>query len=95
MPFADTPKIGMDQIRPYLTAYTEGSRGVSFDSVRIWNAGFEDHGDWVIEYPKFRVEWRTPAQSGSSQGGGLRLWKRMPEGSLKLHRQLATHDHIP
>jgi ketosteroid isomerase-like protein len=94
MPFADVPKKGMGEIRPYLTQYTANGEGISFDDVRVWNIGFEDHGDYVIEYSKFHVDWRWPDNSGVTKGGGLRLWKRLADGSLKRHREIGTHDHV-
>jgi S-formylglutathione hydrolase FrmB/ketosteroid isomerase-like protein len=94
MPFADTNKTGIGEIRPYLTAYTNAGRGVTFDSVRVWNIGFEDFGAYVLEYPKFRVEWHTADASGVVKGGGLRLWRRRANGSLELLRQIGTHDHV-
>jgi ketosteroid isomerase-like protein len=94
MPFADTTKSGIEEIRPYLIAYTDAGRGVSFDAVHVWNIGFEDFGDYVIEYPKFRVDSSTAEWSAVVKGGGLRLWQRQRDGSLKLHRQIGTHDHV-
>ena len=95
MPFADTPKSGMAEIRPYLTQYTANGAGITFDDVRVWNIGFEVFGDYVVEYPKFHVDWRFPGQKGVTKGGGLHLWKRQPDGGLKRFRQIGTHDHVP
>lgn len=94
MPFADAPKHGMSEIRPYLTAYTAAGDGITFDDVRVWNAGFEDFGDYVVEYSKFHVSWRWPDSSGETKGGGLILWKRQPDGTLKRYRQIGTHDFV-
>jgi ketosteroid isomerase-like protein len=94
MPFAEPSKNGIGEIRAHLVPYTKAGAGVAFDRVRVWNVGFEKLGSYVLEYPKFRVEWSMPGQSGVVKGGGLRLWKRMPDGTLKLHRQIGTHDHV-
>ncbi|MDN4631167.1 alpha/beta hydrolase-fold protein [Sphingomonas sp. PsM26] len=94
MPFADTPKRGMGEIRPYLTAYTAAGSGATFRDVRVWTLAFENHGGWVIEYPKFRVDWTAGGQSGIVKGGGIRLWQRQADGALKLHRQIGTHDYV-
>lgn len=94
MPFADTAKVGLAAIRAHLVPYTAAGAGVTFDTVRVWNEGFEDLGTHVLEYPKFRVEWSAGQSSGVTKGGGIRLWKRMADGTLKLHRQIATHDHV-
>jgi ketosteroid isomerase-like protein len=93
MPYADTPKVGIDEIRAHLVRYTEQGRGVTFESVRVWNEGFEALDRYVVEYPKFEVRWRNGQDSGIVSGGGLRLWRRQADGSLKMFRQIATHDH--
>lgn len=94
MLFADTPKRGMGEIRPYRTAYTAAGEGIMLDDVCAWNAGFEDFGGYVVEYAKFHVSWRWPGSSGETKGGGLILWKRQPDGSLKRYRQIGTHDLV-
>jgi ketosteroid isomerase-like protein len=94
MPFADTTKRGMAEIRPYLAAYTAAGEGIAFDDVRVWNAGFEQFGDYVVTFPKFHVDWRFPGNKGITKGGGLHLWRRQPDGSLKRIRQIGTHDHV-
>jgi ketosteroid isomerase-like protein len=93
MPYADTPKIGIGEIKAHLVRYTEQGRGVTFESVRVWNEGFEVLDGYVVEYPKFEVRWRNGSDSGTVSGGGLRLWRREADGSLKMFRQIATHDH--
>jgi len=93
MPYADTPKVGIDEIRAHLVRYTEQGRGATFESVRVWNEGFEALGGYVVEYPKFEVRWRSGRDSGITSGGGLRLWRRQADGSLKMFRQIATHDY--
>lgn len=93
MPYADTPKVGIGEIRAHLVRYTEQGRGATFESVRVWNEGFEVLDGYVVEYPKFEVRWRSGEASGIASGGGLRLWRRQADCSLKMFRQIATHDH--
>lgn len=95
MPFADKAKVGMDVLRPHFIAYTEGGRGVTFHKVDVWNVGFEDFGDYVLEYGKFQVIWSTEDHSATVSGGGIRLWQRQPDGTLLIHRHIATHDYRP
>lgn len=94
MPFAEPNKTGIGEIRAHLVPYVRAGTGAAFDSVRVWNVGFEDHGEYVLENSKFRVAWSMPGRAGVVKGGGIRLWKRMPDGTLKLHRQIGTHDHV-
>lgn len=94
MPFADTTRRGMAEIRPYMAAYTAAGNGIMFDDVRVWNAGFEQFGDYVVTFSKFHVDWRFPGNKGITKGGGLHLWKRQADGSLKRLRQIGTHDYV-
>jgi ketosteroid isomerase-like protein len=93
IPFADTPKVGIAAIREHLTRYIDEGAGATFDSVRVWNEGYEVHGPYVIEYPKFEVVWRAGADSGTVSGAGLHLWRREPDCSLKRLLNIGTHDH--
>jgi len=95
MPFADTAKVGMDVLRPHFIAYTDGARAVTLETVDVWNIGFEDLGDYVLEYGKFQVLWSTDEHSATVTGGGIRLWQRQPDGTLLIHRHIATHDYRP
>jgi ketosteroid isomerase-like protein len=94
LPFADTPKRGMTEIRPYMADYTARGAGIVFDDVRVWNAGFEQFGDYVVVFSKFHVDWRFPGNKGITKGGGLHLLRRESDGSLKRIRQIGTHDHV-
>ena len=94
MPFADTPKRGMAEIRPYLADYTARGTGITFDDVRVWNAGFEEFGDYVVVFSKFHVDWRFPGNKGITKGGGLHLLRRESDGALKRIRQIGTHDFV-
>lgn len=93
MPFADTPKSGIAAIAAHLRRYVENGGGATFDTVEVWNEGFEVFPGHIVEYARFRVHWRTTDASGVVTGGGIRLWKRMSDGQLKLHRQIGTHYH--
>ncbi|MBP2157696.1 MULTISPECIES: nuclear transport factor 2 family protein [Asticcacaulis] len=93
MPFADRPKSGIAAIAAHLRRYVQNGSGATFDTVEVWNDGFEAFPAHVVEYSRFRVRWRAREASGVVTGAGIRLWKRMPDGELKLHRQIGTHYH--
>lgn len=96
MPRNTTPKSGMAQIRPYLTAYVENGRGATFDTVRVWTEDFQDLGrGYVLEYFRFQVDWLAGDKAGTVSGGGVRLWRRGPDGDLKIFREIGTHDYRP
>ena len=92
-PFADTTVTGMDQIKPYLIAYS--NRGVvTIDSIMCYTYDFEYLDDYIIEYDMFKVKWNVPGYSGRTEGKGIRLWKRQEDKSLKLYREIGTHNHL-
>jgi len=92
-PFADTTVTGMDRIKPYLIAYS--SRGtVTIDSIMCYTYEFETRGEYVLEYDMFKVKWRVPNHSGRTEGKGIRIWKRQEDKSLRLYREIGTHNHL-
>lgn len=93
MPFADSMKVGIKEIRQHLIEYS--SRGmVTIDSIRVYSDYAEAADSFVIEYPKFFVRWYTPERAGVVQGKGIRIWRREPDCSLKIYREIGMHDHI-
>lgn len=93
IPFAEPPMVGLEAIRAHLAPYIERGRGATFDSVRIWNDGYEARGNYVIEYPRFEVAWRAGGDGGLVSGSGLRVWRREADCRLMTIRQMGTHDH--
>ena len=92
-PFADSAVVGMDQLKPYLTAYS--NRGtVTIDSVSCYTFNFEKLGDYTLEYAMFKVKWSLTDRTGKTEGKGIRIWKRQTDGSLKLFREIATHNYL-
>ncbi|MBA4053923.1 MAG: hypothetical protein C0490_04355 [Marivirga sp.] len=92
-PFADTTVTGMEKIKPYLIGYS--SRGsVTIDSIMCYTYDFEYSGDYILEYDMFKVKWSVPGFSGRTEGKGIRIWKRQEDHSLKLYREIGTHNHL-
>jgi ketosteroid isomerase-like protein len=91
MPFADTLKVGMNILRPYLIQYN--SYPVTIDSVEVYTADAEDIGGFIIEYPVFGVKWHNGENKGTSSGKGIRIWRR-EDCYLKIFREIGVHDHI-
>jgi ketosteroid isomerase-like protein len=91
MPFADSSKVGLKNISEHLIAYNVGN--VTIDSISIYNTGFVMDELYVIEYPRFYVQWRLPEMKGTSQGKGIRIWRREPDCSLKIFREIGLHDY--
>ena len=92
-PFADSAVVGMKELEPYLTAYS--NRGaVSIDSVFCYTLDFEKLGDYIVEYDMFKVKWSRSDNSGRTEGKGIRIWKRQDDGSLRLFREIGTHNYL-
>lgn len=92
-PFADTTVTGMDQIKPFLKAYS--SRGtVTINSIICYTYDFEYDGDYLLEYDMFKVAWSRPDVSGRTEGKGIRIWKRQADHSLRLYREIGTHNQL-
>jgi len=92
-PFADTTVTGMDRIKPYLIAYS--SRGtITIDSIMCYTYEFETRGEYILEYDMFKVKWSVPNYSGRTEGKGIRIWKRQEDKSLRLYREIGTHNHL-
>ncbi len=91
MPFADTTKTGMNELRPYLIQYNSGD--VSIPSISVATYQYENQGEYILEYPIFEVTWEVQGFSGFTSGKGIRLWKRQKDRSLKIYREIGCHDH--
>ncbi|MFM9839925.1 MAG: hypothetical protein ACKVOQ_16785 [Cyclobacteriaceae bacterium] len=90
MPFADSTKKGIEKIKPYLIAYNAGT--VTIDSIMVYTYHYENFKDYVIEYAMFKVKWTIAQLSGRTEGKGIRIWKRQEDNSLKLFREIGTHN---
>ncbi len=90
MPFADSTKRGIEKIKPYLIAYNAGP--VTIDSIMVYTYHYEKFKDYVVEYTMFKVMWTIPQLSGRTEGKGIRIWKRQEDNSLKLFREIGTHN---
>lgn len=78
----------------HLLPYIEAGRGATFDSVPVWNDGYEATGGYVVEYSNFEVAWRAGEASGVTSGGGLRLLRREADCTLSMLREAGIH-HRP
>ncbi|MET3711179.1 ketosteroid isomerase-like protein [Sphingomonas trueperi] len=95
LPFAEQPQIGLSAIRSHLMPYIERGRGTTFERLDVGNDGFEIIDGHILEYSKFAVHWRAGERAGVTSGGGLRLWRRGADCSLKILWQIGTHDYRP
>jgi ketosteroid isomerase-like protein len=93
MPFADSTVTGIQKLRPYLIAYSRRGE-VVIDSIRCDTYHYEYLDDYLLEYAQFKVKWTLPQLSGRTEGKGIRIWKRQADQSLKLFREIGTHNHI-
>ncbi|MFD2561199.1 hypothetical protein [Aquimarina rubra] len=64
-----------------------------FEKLDIRNNHIDDLGDYVVNYASHIANWRNDSYSGISTGKGIKIWRREPNGSLKIVRQIATYDY--
>jgi len=95
LPYADAPQVGIAAIRSHLLPYIARGRSATFETVDVGNDGFDIVDGHVIEYSKFAVRWRSGDAAGITSGGGLRVWRREADCTLRIIRQIGTHDHRP
>lgn len=63
-----------------------------FEKLDIRNDRIDALGDFMIEYASHIAHWRSGEFSGVSTGKDLRIWKRQPDCSLKMIRQIGMYD---
>lgn len=91
-PFEHPTVSGINEIKPYLVRYDAHGNGFKFDTISVWTFGYMYQGDYVLEYPRFFVRWSAPGATGGASGKGIRIWKRQQDHSLKLYREIGTHN---
>ncbi|WKN46040.1 hypothetical protein [Tunicatimonas pelagia] len=92
MPFQEPTVSGIDEIKPYLIQYNQGD--VTIDSIAVYTYHYEATDDHILEYSKFRVKWTVPNFSGRTEGKGIRIWQRQADHSLRMYRNIGTHNHL-
>jgi ketosteroid isomerase-like protein len=63
-----------------------------FEKLDIRNDRIDDLGDYVIEYATHVANWRNGDSSGVNTGKNIRIWRRAPNGALKLFHQISAYD---
>jgi len=90
-PFAEPTLKGIENIKPYLIGYS--SRGqVTIDSIMCYTYDFKYADNYVLEYDMFKVKWNNANGSGKTEGKGIRIWHRQEDNSLRLFREIGTHN---
>lgn len=90
-PYADTLKRGRTALIKHFEAYY--FHPAKIDSLETWTYDLDEVSDGYIRYGKFYVDWTVPGFSGNTQGCGISYWKRLPDRSLRIHRQIGMHIH--
>jgi len=92
-PYADTPKQGIDVLRPYLIKYS--SHDAHMDWLQTHTHDVMYLGDYIYEFNKFAVGWTYGGKPEHRNGKGMRIWKRLANGQLRIYRHFGTHNHLP
>ncbi len=90
--YSHTPvQSGKIEISEHLTAHCKHLP--KFDKLLIGNNRINVLKEYVIEYASHYVDWSFGETKGVSTGKDIRIWKRMPDCSLKIYRQIAMYDN--
>ncbi|HEY9048537.1 MAG TPA: nuclear transport factor 2 family protein [Ohtaekwangia sp.] len=65
---------------------------VVFEKLDIRNDRIDHLGQYIVEYASHVAIWRGGDYSGVGLGKDLRIWRREPDGSLKIYRHIAMYD---
>jgi ketosteroid isomerase-like protein len=81
---------GRAAIDEYLARHTQGMP--VFEKLDIRNDAIDPAGRFIIEYASHVANWRNGDSSGVNTGKNIRLWRREPDGSLKMICGIGTYD---
>ena len=62
------------------------------EKLDIRNDRIDVSGNYVVEYASHVANWRNGDSSGVSTGKNIRIWRREPDGALKIFRQIGMYD---
>lgn len=63
-----------------------------FEKLDLRNDRIDDLGGFVVEYASHVANWRNGDSSGVNTGKDLRIWRREPNGALKIFRHIGAYD---
>jgi ketosteroid isomerase-like protein len=81
---------GRRAIDTYLKEHTAGMP--VFEKLDIRHDAIDPSGSYVIDYASHVAIWRSGESSGVNTGKNIRLWRREPQGGLKMIAQIGTYD---
>lgn len=84
------PCIGKRSIDEYLKKHV--SEMPVFENLAIRNDRIDALDNYVIEYASHVAVWRNSGSSGISCGKDIRIWRREPDGALKIFRHIGMYD---
>ena len=82
--------VGRRAIDAYLREHTGGMP--VYEKLDIRHDEIDPSGSYVIDYASHVAIWRRADASGVNTGKNIRLWRREPQGGLKMIAQIGTYD---
>ena len=64
----------------------------TFNTLDIGNFFLSELDEYIIELGNHYVDWSLGENQGISTGKNIRIWKKHPNGSIKVFRQTAMYD---
>jgi len=89
-PFANTPKKGIEVLKPYLIEYSSNSAYI--DSVQTHTHDVIYFDNYLLEFTKFAVAWTYEETTDQANGKGIKIRKRMDNGELLIYRTIGMHN---
>jgi ketosteroid isomerase-like protein len=84
------PLQGLPAIREHLVNHTRDLS--TFEKLDIRNDAVDSVGRFVIEYASHVANWRRGDSSGVNTGKNIRVWRREPDGRLKMICGIGSYD---
>lgn len=92
MPYYTPPLKGIKDIRGYFIEH-EKPGDVIIDSLSLITGRVTVINDLIMEHGFYGVKWiANDSTSGVVTGKSLNLWKRKPDGTLMMYRQMVNHN---
>lgn len=93
MTYYDPPFKGKAAIRDYFESHYNPA--VKRDSLMTRLTHVEPMGEYALRFGEYYVEWVYEGERSFIEGKGLTLYKRLPNDSIKIYRQMINHSMAP
>lgn len=90
LPNHNPARQGKEEVDAYLEEHSK--QFPVFEKLDIRNDKIDAAGRYVLDYASHIAIWRNGDSSGANTGKNVRIWRREPEGTLRLICQIGMYD---